>query len=94
LKTRFYSCNCDELNAKNLIEVGNVIVKKFVLKHVPNEVVYQGQKVHLFCPSVGFLAEAQPRLQNRRGQKQFLAEVHIIGIITNLFCIYFFQIDT
>jgi hypothetical protein len=30
--------------------------------------------VHLFRPSVGFLAEAQPRLQNRRGQKQFLAE--------------------
>jgi hypothetical protein len=31
--------------------------------------VYQGQKVHLFRPSLSFLAEAQPRLQNRRGQK-------------------------
>jgi hypothetical protein len=31
--------------------------------------VYQGQKVHLFRPSLGFLAEAQPRLENRRGQK-------------------------
>jgi hypothetical protein len=32
--------------------------------------VYQGQKVHLFRPSLGFLAEAQPRLKkNRRGQK-------------------------
>jgi hypothetical protein len=69
-------------------------VKKFVLKHVPNEVVYQGQKVYLFRPSMGFLAEAQPRLPNSRGQKQFLAEVHIIGIITNLFCIYYVQIDT
>jgi hypothetical protein len=31
--------------------------------------VYQGQKVHLFRPSLSFLTEAQPRLQNRRGQK-------------------------
>jgi hypothetical protein len=31
--------------------------------------VYQDQKVHLFRPSLSFLAEAQPRLQNRRGQK-------------------------
>jgi protein-tyrosine phosphatase len=31
--------------------------------------VYQGQNVHLFCPSLGFLAEAQPRLENRRAQK-------------------------
>jgi hypothetical protein len=25
-----------------------------------------------FCPSLGFLAEAQPRLENRRGQKALL----------------------
>jgi hypothetical protein len=30
---------------------------------------YQGQKVHLFHPSVNFLAEAQPRLENNRRQK-------------------------
>jgi hypothetical protein len=30
--------------------------------------MYQGQKVHIFCPSLSFLAEAQPRL-NKRGQK-------------------------
>jgi hypothetical protein len=36
--------------------------------------VYQGQKVHLFRPSLSFLAEAQQRLENRRGQK---AEVRI-----------------
>jgi hypothetical protein len=28
--------------------------------------------VHLFRPSLSFLAEAQPRLDNRRGQKVFL----------------------
>jgi hypothetical protein len=68
--------------------------------------MYQGQKVHLFRPCLSFLAEAQPRLENRRGQRHFLAEVHIkffrrthelqnkdiIGQITNLFCIYLFQI--
>jgi hypothetical protein len=31
--------------------------------------VYYGIKVHLFRPSLSFLAEAQPRLENRRGQK-------------------------
>jgi hypothetical protein len=29
----------------------------------------KAQKVHLFRPSLGFLAEADPRLENRRGQK-------------------------
>jgi hypothetical protein len=29
----------------------------------------KAQKVHLFRPSLGFLVEAQPRLENRRGQK-------------------------
>jgi hypothetical protein len=29
--------------------------------------VYQAQKVHLFRPSSSFLAEAQPRLETRRG---------------------------
>jgi hypothetical protein len=27
------------------------------------------QKVHLFRPSLSFLVEAEPRLENRRGQK-------------------------
>jgi hypothetical protein len=31
--------------------------------------------VHLFRPRLNFLAEAQPRLENRRGQKAFSAEV-------------------
>jgi hypothetical protein len=62
--------------------------------------------VHLFRPSLSFLDEAQPRLENRRGQKAILAEVHIkflgdltnykakdiTGKIANLFCICF-QID-
>jgi hypothetical protein len=29
--------------------------------------------VHLFRPSLSFLAEAQPRLENRRGQKALFA---------------------
>jgi hypothetical protein len=57
--------------------------------------------VHLFRPSLSFRDEAQPRLENRRGQKAILAEVHIkflgtnykakdiTGKITNLFCILF-----
>jgi hypothetical protein len=61
--------------------------------------------VHLFRSSLSFLAEAQPRLENRRGQRHFLAKVHITFIgdrtkqkkslkkITNLFCIHPFQID-
>jgi hypothetical protein len=67
--------------------------------------VYQGQKVHLFRPSLSFLAEAQQRLENRRGQKaevrikffrrpQKLQTKDIIAKITNLFCIYLFQADT
>jgi hypothetical protein len=60
--------------------------------------------VRLFHPSLGFLAEEQPRLENKRRQKaRFWVEVHIkffrrphehkaIGKITNLFCVYFFQI--
>jgi hypothetical protein len=67
--------------------------------------VYQGQKVHLFHPSLSFLAEAQPRFENRPGQKTLLGTLNflgdrtnyiakgIIGIITNLFCIYLSQID-
>jgi hypothetical protein len=66
--------------------------------------------VHLFPPSLSFLAEAQPRLKNRRGQNALfgrgVSTLHflgdrtnykakdIIGKITNLFCIYLFQIDT
>jgi hypothetical protein len=61
--------------------------------------------VHLFRKGLSFLAEAQPRLENRRGQKALLAEVHIhflgdrtnykakdiIGKITNLFVSIFFK---
>jgi hypothetical protein len=57
--------------------------------------------VHLFRPSLSFLAEAQPKLENSRGQKTLFAEVHIkflsdrtnynakdiVGKMTNLFCI-------
>jgi hypothetical protein len=46
-------------------------------------IVYQGQKLHFFPPSLSFLAEAQPRLENRREQNA----KDIIGKITNLFCI-------
>jgi hypothetical protein len=63
--------------------------------------------VLLFRPSVSFLAEAQPRLENRRRQKAILARCTlnflddcpnhkakgIIGKVTNLFCIFLFQID-
>jgi hypothetical protein len=54
-----------------------------------------------------FSGRGATEAQNRRGQRHFLAEVHIkvfrrphelqnkdiIGKITNLFCIYLFQID-
>jgi hypothetical protein len=53
--------------------------------------------VHLFCLGLSFLAEAQPRLETKRGQKAlFDRGVHkkmnykaknIIGKIRNLFCI-------
>jgi hypothetical protein len=33
--------------------------------------------VYLFRPSVSFLAEAQPRLENRRGKTHILEEVNI-----------------
>jgi hypothetical protein len=42
--------------------------------------MYQCQKVHLFRPSLSFLAEAQPRLENRRGQKAPF-ERTIIGFV-------------
>jgi hypothetical protein len=32
--------------------------------------------VHLFRPRLSFLAEAQPRLDNRRGQKALFGRVH------------------
>jgi hypothetical protein len=31
--------------------------------------------VHLFRPSLGFLVEAEPRLENRRGQKALFARL-------------------
>jgi hypothetical protein len=33
--------------------------------------------VHLFCPSLSFLAEAQPRLETGEEKRYFLAEVNI-----------------
>jgi hypothetical protein len=39
--------------------------------------VYQSQKVHLFRPSLSFLAEAQPRLEIGADRRHFLAEMHI-----------------
>jgi hypothetical protein len=61
--------------------------------------------VHHFCPRSSFLTEAQPRLENRRGQKALFGRgalnlavdrtnykaKDIIGKIANLFCIYLFQ---
>jgi hypothetical protein len=58
--------------------------------------------MHLFCQSLSFLAEAQPRLETGEDKGHLLAEVHlkflgdrtsykakdIIGTSTNLFCIY------
>jgi hypothetical protein len=38
--------------------------------------------VHVFCPSLGFLGEGQPRLENRRGQKVLFGR--------GAFCINFF----
>jgi hypothetical protein len=37
--------------------------------------MYQGQKVHIFCSSLEFLAEAQPRFENRRGQKVLSVDI-------------------
>jgi hypothetical protein len=71
--------------------------------------VYHGQRVHVFRPSLSFLAEAQPRLEKQARTKgtfwqrctlNFLGDhmnykaKDIIGKITNLFCIYLFQIHT
>jgi hypothetical protein len=48
--------------------------------------------VHLFGPSLSFLAEAQSRLETGEDKRYFLAEVRIkffiTGKITNLFCTY------
>jgi hypothetical protein len=33
--------------------------------------------VHLFRPSLNFLAEAQPRLETGEDKRYFLAEIHI-----------------
>jgi hypothetical protein len=52
--------------------------------------VYQDQKVHLFRPSLSFLAEAQPRLENRRGQKLATSRTQAAHR-SNLFCIYLFE---
>jgi hypothetical protein len=47
--------------------------------------VYQGQKVHLFPPSRGFLVEASRDLKTGEHKRHFLAEVHIkfLGDRTN-----------
>jgi hypothetical protein len=39
--------------------------------------VYQGRKVHLFRPSLGFRVEAQPRFETGEDKRDFLAEMHI-----------------
>jgi hypothetical protein len=38
-------------------------------KRIKIDVCVSRPKSAFFCPSLSFLAEAQPRLQNRRGQK-------------------------
>jgi hypothetical protein len=44
--------------------------------------------VHLFRPSLCFLAEAQPRLANRLGQKaRFLINIYILTIFLIVFVI-------
>jgi hypothetical protein len=45
----------------------------------------KAQKVHLFRPRLSFLAEAQPRLENRRGQRNFLTEVHTTFFVRQRF---------
>jgi hypothetical protein len=48
--------------------------------------MYQCQKVHLFRPSLSFLAEAQPRLKNRLGQKALFERtiMGFVGFVANL----------
>jgi hypothetical protein len=57
--------------------------------------VYQGQKVHLFRPSLGFLAEARPRLENRRKQIYFvftfIKQINLLFIIL-LYIYYIFTV--
>jgi hypothetical protein len=86
----------------------------YYMKVVDNSYLCTKAKKCIFSSESDFFgreaAEAQPRLENRRGQRHFLAEVHIkffrrlhelqnkrhtyvIGKITNLFCVYLFQID-
>jgi hypothetical protein len=49
--------------------------------------------VHLFRPSVSFLAEAQPRLDNRRGQKALFGKVCIKNLSRYLKNIIRFSFD-
>jgi hypothetical protein len=64
-----------EINVRGcLLPPRNVFLKVASSKEL---FVHQGQKVHLFCPNLNYVAEAQPRLENRRGQRHFLTEVHI-----------------
>jgi hypothetical protein len=53
--------------------------------------------MYLFRPRLTFLAEAQPRREsvtlNFLGDRTNYKAKDIIGIITNLCCIYLFQID-
>jgi hypothetical protein len=70
--------------------------------------VCQGQKAHLFRPSLSFLVEAQPRLENRRGQKAFFSKgaqlqskrhhwknyKFILYLPTNSFSVFFYQFAT
>jgi hypothetical protein len=74
--------------------VNFVLLRKY--ETTVNDFASEKQKVHLFRRTLGFLAEAQPRLTSE-GKKHFLAEMHIkfsrrqyevqTGKIANLFCI-------
>jgi hypothetical protein len=54
---------------ENQLFINNKIAIDEKLTHYTVIFVYQGQKVHLLNSSLAFLVEAQPRLENRPGQK-------------------------
>jgi hypothetical protein len=47
--------------------------------------VYQGQKVHVFCPSLSFLAEAQLELGNKTRNLLFAIQLPIYIIIIHIY---------
>jgi hypothetical protein len=50
--------------------------------------------VHLFRPSLSFLAKAQPRLEIRRGQKNFLQKTSLEKVLTIFFIIFVISLPT